>query len=50
MQVFGLVSSRNYSVPGISDKSILYPIGIYEISVQFRFGLGFVSLRFRIHV
>ena len=46
IRVFGSVSGRNHWVPGISDKSFLYPIGTYEISVRFRFDFG----RFRVPI
>ena len=34
IRIFSSVSDRNHSVPGISYKSFLYPIGTYEISVD----------------
>ena len=40
IRVFGSAPDKNHSVLGISDKSFLYPIGIYEISVRFRFVLN----------
>ena len=45
IQIFGSVSGRNHSVPDISDKSFVYPMGTYEISVRSRFSFSSVSGR-----